>query len=232
VELAKFVFRKGIDGVPGGGEDAWLHTNLGRAFLVQDDRVTARFFLEKAVELDRTGVPGLVYLSRIYLDDRNYAEAVPLLERAHERDPENHGVMVNLGLAYRGVGRLQDAERLYRQALAQLPSDPSPLMNLAILYGDYQKDYDRAVTTLREYVTARGPDAARAEEYIEEFEKEKGRAQRRRQAEEDARRREQERVERERLLREAEQGGAGTQSLPPSEPQDEAPTDTPWGEEP
>jgi tetratricopeptide (TPR) repeat protein len=252
VPLAKFVFRKGIDS--GGERDAWLHTNLGRAFLVEGDRVTSQFYLEKAVELDPRGVPGLVYLSGLYLDDHNYGDAVPLLERALEEDPANRGAMLNLGIAYRGVSRFDDAERLYRQALEALPSDPGPLFNLAVLYGDYLKDYDRAIATFREYISQRGERSDLATVYVEELEKEQRRAQRQRRSEEDARRRDQERAERERLLREEEANpptptpetpspeptspeptspGPTSPDLPspePSAPDSPTPEPTPWGE--
>lgn len=204
MELAKFVFRKGIDGVPNGHNDAWLHTNLGRVFLLEDDLTTARFYLEKAVQYDPSGIPGLVYLSQVYLDDRNYPDAIPLLERAYAADPTNHGVMVNLGVAYRGVERYDDAERMYQAALEQNPTDVGPKLNLAVLYGDYKKDYARAIALLEEYVGRGGERSAAATEYISDFEKEKRRAARRRQADEDADARDSERARREELLREAE----------------------------
>lgn len=227
LELAKFVFRKGIDGVPGGSSDAWLHTNLGRIYLQEGDTASARYYLEKAVEYDDTSIPALVYLGQLYMDDRNYPDAIPLLEKAHAADPSNHGVMMNLGVAYRGVERFDDAARMYGMALAEDPEDPAPQFNLAILYGDYQKDYERAIELLRRYVDASGDESAAASEYIADFEREEGRAARRRQAEEDARRREEERQRREELLaeeaaREAEGGG----DAPPEAPEGSEPEET------
>ncbi len=222
LELAKFVFRKGIDGVPEGRNDAWLHTNLGRTFLIENDLTTARFYLEKAVEFDPNGIPGLVYLSQVYLDDRNFADALPLLERAYAADPTNHGVMVNLGVTYRGVERFDDAERLYKAALTEDPANVEPQLNLAILVGDYLKDYERAITLLEGYVERGGDESAAAGEYISDFEKEKRRAARRRQADADAEARDAERLRREELLREAE-ASAPTAPAGPESP----PTETP-----
>lgn len=199
--LAKFMFRKGL-ALPDGEEKAYLHANLGWTYYLEGKIPEATFRLKKAVELDPEYVPGLVYLARVYMEDRNYEDTVDLLERAAERDPANHGVQMNLGIAYRGVERFEDAKKAYERALGLDPQDPSPHFNLGILYGDYLKDYDASVAAFGTYKTKGGEKVALADEYIETVEREKSRVEKRRAREAAAKKREAERAEQKRLAEE------------------------------
>jgi tetratricopeptide (TPR) repeat protein len=233
LDLAKFVYQKALNGVEGAGQNAFIHANLGWTYFRAGQAAEAEYYLQEAVRLDPDLVPALVYLSRIYLDNRNYEDTIPLLESALQRQPDNYGVVMNLGIAYRGVGRHLEAERMYRKALELQPSRPDPWFNMGILYGDHMKDYDRAITALQTYTSRGGSEVLLASEYIADLEKEQERAEKKRALEEDRARREAERAERERLLMEAErqQGSGGndapTEPEPAPEPQ---PTPTPWGE--
>lgn len=201
--LAKFMFLKAL-ALPGGEEKAYLHANIGRVRYLEGNIPAATVSLKRAVELDPEYVPGLVYLARVYMEDRNYVDTVDLLERASRLDPDNHGVQMNLGIAYRGVKRNEDAKRAYERALELEPSNPDPYLNLGILYGDYYspKDYTKAVESFNAYKTGGGADAALADSYIEAVEREKVQVERRLKREAEAKDREAMRRERERLAQE------------------------------
>lgn len=199
--LAKFMYRKGL-ALPAGEEKAYLHANLGWTYYLEGKLPEATFRLKKAVELDREYVPALVYLARVYMEDRNYEDTVELLERAAQREPSNHGVKMNLGIAYRGVERFEDAKRAYEAALALDPSNPAPHFNLGILHGDYLKDYDASVAAFNTYKSAGGSDTVRADEYIAAVQREKKRVEKRSQREAAAKKRESERAEQKRLAAE------------------------------
>lgn len=231
--LARFVYQKALAGIPGADENAWLHLNLGWTYYLEDKAPLAVKELERALELDPYLVPALVNLSRIYLEDRNYEDTVPLLERALEKAPDDPGVQMNLGIAYRGVGQYEQAEKAYRRVMELEPGNPAPWMNLGILFGDYTKDYDAAIEAFGQYVSANGPQAEQAREYMEMVEREKKRVEKRKKAEEDRKRREAERAEREKILKQTEKEKKGKDSDDDAESGDSEPQapdeSSPWG---
>jgi Tfp pilus assembly protein PilF len=220
--LARFIFQKALQAIPDADKNAYIHCNLGWVAYQDGDPYTATTELKTAVELDPKLVPALVYLSRIYMDDRNYGDTVPLLERAAELEPKNADVQLTLGVAYRGVGRLPEAEAAYRKALQLNPSDPAPHFNLGVLLGDFKKDYDGAVAAFNTYVQAGGEKSSLATEYITEIEKEKKRAAKRREALEEKAKKDEERKAKEKLLEEADKGQGDTP--PANEPAPDAPS--------
>lgn len=229
IELARFVFEK-AENVEGAESNGVLQANFGWTLYLAGERYAAEQRLKRAVELDPSFVPGLVYLARLYLDDRNYVDTVPLLEAAVKRAPDDQGVLVDLGTAYRGLGRLEDAQRTWEKALSLRPDDPLPLFNLGILLGDDLKRYDDAVARLTAYVEAGGEEAELAQTYIDDLERERRKAEAQRKREEERRKRAAEREEQQRLLREAEEKAAREAEEAAGEPdeQEPAPPANPW----
>ena len=60
------------------------------------------------------------------------------------------------------AGRVQEAEKLYLQALKREPKNAGVSYNLGVLYGDYLKDYRKALTYYQKYLelAPNAPDAA------------------------------------------------------------------------
>lgn len=228
--LAKFIFQKAVQEIDGAEDNALLQTNLGWTLYRDDNSPAATEHLKKALELDPNLVPALVYLSRVYMDDHNYDETVPLLENAARLDPNNADVQLTLGVAYRGTGRLDEAEKAYQRALSLNPSDPSPHLNLGVLRGDYRKDYDGAVDEFSKYISSGGKEKALAETYIRDVKKEKELSEKRVAADAEKKARDEERKR-----KEAEAASApapAPEGTPPAEPgTDEAPPEEPPPEE-
>lgn len=214
--LARFVFQKALDSISGADKNAYLLCNLGWTLYREGSVFAATHRLKEAVELDPDLVPANVYLARIYLDDHNYEDTVVLLERAAVASPDNHGVQMNLGIAYRGMGRFEDANRAYEQALVLDASNPDPYFNIGILRGDYLKDYAGAIDAFQAYVDRGGRDAESAQGFIKDVQKEQRRAKKRSAAEASRKKREAEAAERKRLLEQAEAEAAQPESAPPT----------------
>ncbi|MFT5584296.1 MAG: tetratricopeptide (TPR) repeat protein, partial [Cognaticolwellia sp.] len=142
-----------------------LYLVLGRIYQMQGKPASARDNYLKALELDPNLVAARIWLSDYYLDNRNFGDTVPLLEKALEVNDKDPAIYYNLGIAYRGVGRYEDSAKAYQKALA-LEAGPEPHLNLGILYGDYLKSYDLAVEEYEMYKSM-GGDAALADGYIE-----------------------------------------------------------------
>jgi Flp pilus assembly protein TadD len=185
-ELARFVFEKALGSVPGADKNAEIRCNLGRVYLAVGDRILARVAFAEALQLDDRNLPAQVQLGRMYVQDHAYLQALPLLERAAAQDPDNVGLLVDLGIALRGVSRYEDAEAAYRKAIALNPTDPTPLLNLAILLGDYKKDFAGGQSAANDYVKRGGTDTVRAKELADDLKREARDADRRRKAAEDA----------------------------------------------
>jgi tetratricopeptide (TPR) repeat protein len=86
-------------------------------------------------------------------------EAVEAYRRVLERDPAHRGACVNLGRLLHEHGRMQEAETVYREALAH-GADGTLLFNLAVLLEDLHRA-DEAAAAYRAALAA-APDLADA----------------------------------------------------------------------
>jgi tetratricopeptide (TPR) repeat protein len=223
LDLARFVFEKAVGGVSGGTTNASLLCNLGWTFYRQGDVPTAEARLREAIALDPNLVRARVYLARILYENRDYNGMVSELEVARTLDPKNADVLVNLGIAYRGLGRVPEAAAAWEGALTLDPTSPEPWFNLGILSGDNKKEYDLALSQLEKYVAAGGSEVARAQAYIAAFQKEKDRAEKKRQKDAETEKRKAEVEERKRLL---EQAPPPEAPAPPPAPTEAPPAPT------
>jgi Flp pilus assembly protein TadD len=70
------------------------------------------------------------------------------LEQAARIEPGRSAIWLNLGNAYRGARRYEEAEAAYKKALELNPQNPNPLFNLGILYLDGEIKGKQAVERL------------------------------------------------------------------------------------
>jgi tetratricopeptide (TPR) repeat protein len=107
---------------------AWVRQRLGELLLALGDASAARVHFERVVELGSTGsqggVEGFTGLGACELALGQADEAVRALERAVALEPGYKSARYQLGLAYRELGRVAEAER--ELALGQL-AQPRPL---------------------------------------------------------------------------------------------------------
>jgi Tfp pilus assembly protein PilF len=204
LDLADFIIQKAL--TVDGGDNSQLHMVLGRVYQLQDKPANARDQYEKALELNEDLVSARIWLSDYYLDNRNYEDTVPLLEKARDLDPLEPAIYYNLGIAYRGYGQdlggdaayFEKAKVAYLEALKLAPT-PELHLNLGILYGDYMKEYDLAVVQYELYKSMGGVQPEVADGYIEATRKEQDKVrrleERRKKLEEDKKRREAEAAE-------------------------------------
>lgn len=222
LSMARFVYLKALT-LEGAKSNASIRTNFGWALYLSGEPVRGRLQMEESYKLDATNLRTLVYLSHLYMDDRNYTDAVPLLKEAYKQEPTNFGIILNLGIANRGIGNLEEAKRMYELAMQEKPTDPAPFLNMGVLLGDYFKDYDGAVAAFNSYLERGGKEVDTVEQYIEDVNKEKARAEKQKQREAERQRRAAEKAERERLLKEAaekeaaEKEAAGPTPTPPND---------------
>jgi tetratricopeptide (TPR) repeat protein len=168
-ELASFVYQKALNSVEGASNNAFLHANLGKVYLAREEDYLAQQELEQALRLDPRMVPAMVDLAQLHMNDRNWSDAATLLERARTEAPSDAAILTNLGICYRGLGRLEEAQALYQQALDANPRNADPYLNMAVLQGDYMRAYDAALASIDRYVAAGGQDRTLADTWRAEL---------------------------------------------------------------
>ena len=202
--LALFVYQRALDFIDGADNNALLHCNLGRVYSAQDKAGLARLEYERALKLDPKNISAMLFMANIDLDNRDWAAAAELLERARDLQPENPGIRQNLGIAYRGLGRFEDSKRSYEKALDLDPTNVDPYLDLAVLYGDHMKSYDLAIQALDKYQEMGGTKLDLAASWRDDIVKQKEnatKAEERRKKQEERKKAQQ---EREHLAKEAE----------------------------
>ncbi len=209
LELASFIYKKARFMV-GGDEHASIIAHQGWTSYLQGgvERLKARAYLEEAIGIDPDDASIRMLMAELLLADRAYEKALPHLERATELTPRDANAQLRLGVALRGVERYEDAEAAYKKALELDPATVDAYMNLGILHADYLKrdngaNYAEAADFFDMYVKQGGSDRDTALAYIEDTEKERARADRRRKAEQERKARQEKAAEQQRLLEEA-----------------------------
>ncbi len=175
LDLARFLLEKAQQ--QNGEGSAQLHATLGQVFYRQGYAGDAVAEFEKALAIDYVQMAALQFLGSHYLDNRAYAEALPLWERAAKQQPKDAGIHINLGISYRGVGRFDDAKREYELALQLDAKNPEPWRDLAVLYGDYMKSYDAAIDAIGSYRAAGGGPATELDAWVASIQKIKEKAE-------------------------------------------------------
>jgi hypothetical protein len=100
----------------------------------------------KALETLPDYAPANRRLGNLYVGQENFADAVPLLERAYANEPTNPAAIKGLGLAYVWVGRTQEAA----EVLKNLPN-PDDMSNELYTWGYYRSGDEQQKPLLAAY---------------------------------------------------------------------------------
>jgi tetratricopeptide (TPR) repeat protein len=222
LDRAYFIVEKGLL-VPGGDADAGLHCTRGRIHQLNERTGDAKAEFDKALERDPNYVPAMVYLSYYYLDNRNFEDTVSVLEKADKLNPDDIGIMLNLAIGYRGVERYDDAAGLYDRVKLLDPGNPTPYLNLGILFGDYTKEYDKAIAEYELYKSNGGPNVELVDSYIAATLKEQEKVRKLEERKKKMEARQKEKEERERVLE--EEAAKPPPAPEPEPPAEEAPAE-------
>ncbi|GJP42502.1 hypothetical protein CLOM_g2056 [Closterium sp. NIES-68] len=99
------------------------HTERGIAYF------NARFIFQALSDLravttnEPNNTHALFFLAQALMHGGDCAAAIPLLLTVQQRDPHFKGLLVQLGQALKEESRIEEAEEMYRQALAKEPSN-------------------------------------------------------------------------------------------------------------
>jgi tetratricopeptide (TPR) repeat protein len=88
------------------------------------DQAEAEF--RRVLKMNPRNASALNYLGYMFADrEVNLEEALELIQRAVELEPNNGAYLDSLGWVYYRLGRLDEAERYLRLALERVPRDPT-----------------------------------------------------------------------------------------------------------
>ena len=112
---------------------------VGQDYLLLDDTADAGKWILRSIEMNGADPEGWYSLGRLRYTEQRFSDALDCFKRAIALAPKSVKVENNLGLAYEGLNRTDDAVIAYRQAIAwQEAGSPErlseqPLLNLAIV---------------------------------------------------------------------------------------------------
>ena len=134
-----------------------LHVQ-GLMYLAENDLPSAKAQFQKAVEARPNYLPSRQGLASIAFAQEDYASAEenlrPLLQAG-----ATPSMLVDLGVAYSGLGQLDKANQAYDEALKMDPKLVEPLFNKGVI-ALRQKAPDKALSLFNQYIAKRGGDRA------------------------------------------------------------------------
>jgi len=138
-------------------------SNRGAEYLRQGQTHNALSLLRRAYEIMPDDVPTAINYAGACILLKRYGQAIPVLERALEQEPENEMIWTNLGAAYLGNPVLaQDEEQrkaieAFERAIEISPIAPSVHYNLALIHRD-RGEVEQAMRRFRQAIGANPHD--------------------------------------------------------------------------
>jgi len=106
-------------------------------YVLLKDLTDAERWMSRSLAMDGGDAETWYAMGRLHYTQGRYSDALRCFEKTVALNPRSVKAENNLGLAYEGLNRNDDALRAYRTAIAWQKDDPSPseqpLLNLAIL---------------------------------------------------------------------------------------------------
>jgi tetratricopeptide (TPR) repeat protein len=134
--------------------NAWGHYMLALSAWKHGDLAKSELSFEKALSIDPHHTKSLVNLSRVFIDQKRYDEAVDRLTRASEIEPESSDIYRLLGRTYAALRKTDDAVDAYRRAIELDERDAWSMNNLGLLLLE-SKRADEALPLLANAVELR-----------------------------------------------------------------------------
>ncbi|MEA2463281.1 MAG: hypothetical protein QOJ98_1028 [Acidobacteriota bacterium] len=132
----------------------WGHYMLGLSAWKSGDLAKSEQAFEQALSIDPNHLKSLVNLSRVFIDQKRYDDALDRLTRAADIDPESTQVHRLIGRTYVAQGKTDQAIDAYRRAIEVNELDAWSMNNLGLLLLE-TKQADEALPLLARAVELR-----------------------------------------------------------------------------
>lgn len=155
--------------------DPELFHALGLINLAEKEPAKARVQFKKAVEVRPGFLPAHYELVRMAFAQEDYQSAEEHLRRILQANGKDAQALLNLGVAYKGMGQIDKAMAMYDEAQRLDPEMPQLSLNKGIIIA-LKGDPEQAISMFKNYLARRGGEGAVAGEHpifalIEEQEK-------------------------------------------------------------
>jgi tetratricopeptide (TPR) repeat protein len=148
--LARLVALRGIGH---DATDAELVYLLGEIREKEGDVPAALAQYRRAVELRDDHLPARARLGADALSHRDFDEAALQYEAILRQEPKNAAARLDLAIALRGLGRMDEALAAYQQVRQELPGDPRPDYGIAVILHRHKDQPEEALAHYREYIS-------------------------------------------------------------------------------
>ncbi len=152
-KLARFALNKAKQANPMADLSPTLHCNLGMIYREMGLQYDAIAEFERAIELDPSHVQSLVNLANVKILNLDFEGAQSLSQAAVNADATHVSARLALGIAKRGLGDLDGSKAVFDGLLAEDPSNTDAMYALAVLYGDYIRDWPKAIEQYEELIS-------------------------------------------------------------------------------
>ncbi len=113
-------------------EEMWLA--IGNLYVENKNISKAEAALGEAIKLDPNFAVARSRLAFLLYEEGRYADAIPHLEYAFDRFPDNDLISRRLAVSYQRTNRVADAIAKYETAIRNNPSNPQPYLSVVSLY--------------------------------------------------------------------------------------------------
>lgn len=135
--------------------DAEVAYTLGLMYLAEKEPAKARVQLKKAVASRPDFLPAHYQLSKMAFEQEDYQGAEEHLRRILQSGGKSPEVLLNLGVAYKGMGQLDKAMATYDEVQKLNPEMPELYLNRGIIIG-MKGDPEKALSLLKTYISRKG----------------------------------------------------------------------------
>ena len=148
--LARLVAMRGIGHDPG---DAQLVFLMGEIREKEGDAPAALRRYKQAVQLREDHLPARAKLAADALTHRDFAEAATHYEAILRHQPQNAAARLDLAIALRGMGKVDEALAAYQQVMQEAPHDPRPAYGIANILHRHKDQPEQALVLYREFIS-------------------------------------------------------------------------------
>ncbi len=135
--------------------------NLANALLLAGEDAKARALAESVLTQERGSAPALYVAGVASLHQRDFTNAIQFLQQAKDLDIRINAVSLQLGLAYEGISRWEEALAQYEEIAQFDPEFPGVHFRLATVYRRLGREADaQAQTTAHTAWLAKTPNAS------------------------------------------------------------------------